>query len=327
MNLSGSAHGTSRCYQHFAGESGDKLHPAGADDCRPLALVVEGQAFMRHIFRAALEGAGCLVEEAGSGEEAIDLFQKQRPDLLVLDLVMPGMDGFKTCAALRCLDEGRHTPILVVTNLQDSASIRQAFEAGATDFVTQPVNGELLGYRARFLLRAGRALEDLARSAYYDTLTGLSNRALFTDYLQKALAQADRSESMVALLFLDLDHFKDINDTHGHEFGDKLLKKVARRLANCLRTVDTLARLGGDEFVVMLTAAGREAAGATAHRILETFRTPFDIDGRQIYANFSIGIALYPDDALDLEGLLRSADSAMYQAKALGRQNVQFLSA
>jgi diguanylate cyclase (GGDEF)-like protein/PAS domain S-box-containing protein len=435
-------------------ESNCKANPGDRSaTAKPLVLVVADEPFMRRFFRTALEEAGCLVEEACSGEEAIALLQQQRPDLVVLDLVMPGMDDFQTCAALRGLEEGKHTPILVVTSLQDTAAIHQAIEAGATDFITKPVNGELLGCRARYLLRAGSALEDLARSeanlqvlraaveslpigitirdaqgriiytnpaeavmhgyeaiellhqdvrvlapkhlhcstkldkleryaawqresinrrkdgaefpvqlssvavrnaqgdflgiitacediserkkseaqihqlAFFDTLTGLSNRALFMDYLQKALAQADRSDSTVGLLFLDLDHFKDINDTQGHEFGDKLLQEVARRLSHCLRAADYLARLGGDEFVVMIGAGGQEAASATALRIMETFRPPFDIEGRRIYASFSIGIALYPDDAPDLEGLLRSADTAMYQAKARGRQNFQFFSA
>jgi diguanylate cyclase (GGDEF)-like protein/PAS domain S-box-containing protein len=432
---------------NYRSSAGDR-----SETTKPLVLVVDDQAFMRRILRAALEGAGFLVEEACSGEEAMERFQRQPPDLLVLDLTMPGMDGFRTCAAIRSLASGRHMPIMVVTSLQDTASIHQAFEAGATDFITKPINGELLGYRARYLFKAGRALEDLAQSevslkflraaveslpigitisdaqgtiiytnpaeavmhgyeavellhkdvrvlaprrlhgssqvklekyaawqresinrskngvefpvqlssvavrspqgeflgvitacediterkkneaqikqlAYYDTLTSLPNRALFMDYLQKALAQADRSEKTVSLLFLDIDHFKDINDSHGHEFGDKLLREVARRLSQCLRTADTLARLGGDEFVVMLPADRQEAASTAAHRILETFRIPFEIEGRRIYTGVSIGIALYPDDAPDLEGLLRSADTAMYQAKARGRQNFQFFSA
>jgi diguanylate cyclase (GGDEF)-like protein/PAS domain S-box-containing protein len=435
-------------------ESCNSLQPdAKADSASHTVLVVDDDAFMRLTFREALEEAGCRVEEACDGEAAIVAFQRLRPDLVILDLMMPGMDGFETCAALRNLVEGRHTPILAVTGLNDTASLHQAFEAGATDFVTKPVSGALLGYRARHLLRTGRALEELVRReadlrllkaaveslpigitisdakgkiiytnpaeaamhgfeveellhreanvlapqrlhrtlfleklekcgvwrresvnrrkggeefmvqlssvsvrsphgeflgiitacediterkkneeqihqlAYFDTLTGLPNRALFLDRLQKSLALADRSGKTVAVLFLDLDNFKDINDTQGHDFGDKLLTEVARRLSGCIRDADTLARLGGDEFVVMLAADGHETAGITALRILETFRCPFDIEGRRTYAGFSIGIAIYPDDASDLEGLLRSADAAMYQAKGRGRQNFQFFSA
>ncbi|MEJ2698914.1 MAG: EAL domain-containing protein [Desulfuromonadales bacterium] len=425
-----------------------------SDSTQPLILVVDDEAFMREVFREALEDTGFRVEEASSGQEALVAFERLRPDLVILDLVMPGMDGFEICTALRSLKNGRNTPILAVTGLQDTASIHKAFEAGATDFISKPVNKNLLGYRVLYLLRAGGALEELARSeaslrllraaveslpvgititdpkgkityinpaeakmhgfeveellnrevrvlapkrlrqiclreklrktgpwrretmnlrksgeefpvqlssiavrspqgeflgtvtacediterkknevqihhlAYYDPLTGLPNRALFLDRLQKALALAGRSEKTVAVLFLDLDNFKDINDTQGHDFGDKLLTEVARRLSGCIRGADTLARLGGDEFVIMLVSSnGQQTASATALRILETFRSPFEVEGRRIYTGFSIGIALYPDDASELEGLLRSADTAMYQAKAQGRQTFQFFSA
>jgi len=431
------------------------LRPATrGENTMPSVLVVDDEAFIRMTFRTALEASGWQVLEACCGEEAVEAFRRLRPELVILDLVMPGMDGFETCAALRSCEEGRYTPILAVTGRHDAESIHRAFEAGATDFISKPVSSEVLEYRSRYLLRSGRALKELARSeanlqllraaveslpigitisdakgriiytnpseaamhgyeveellqrdarelapqrlhstwlqekldksgvwrresvnrrkrgeefqvqlssvsvrspegeflgivtacediterkqnetkihhlAYYDTLTRLPNRALFLDRLQKALAQAERSGKTVAVLFLDLDNFKDINDTQGHDFGDKLLMEVARRLSGCLREADTLARLGGDEFVVMLAAAeGRETAGITAQRILETFRTPFDIEGRRTFAGFSIGIAHSPDDAPDVEGLLRSADTAMYQAKARGRQNYQFFSA
>ena len=436
-------------------DSGNNVQPgAGPDAARPMILVVDDQAFIRQTSRAALEEAGFRVEEASGGEEALELFRRLRPDLVVLDLLMPGMDGFDTCVALRRMEEGRRTPILAVTGLRDTDSIHRAFDAGATDCVSKPVSGELLGYRVLCLLRASRALEELTRSegnlmmlreaveslplgmticdadgkiiytnpadaamhgfevgelldknarvlaperihhgrllerqeisgvwrresincrkngnefpvqlssvavrnsqgeflgivsicediterkenearihqlAYYDPLTRFPNRTLFLDRLQKALAQADRYKKSVAVLFLDLDHFKDINDTQGHEFGDRLLTEVARRLSGCVRAADTLARLGGDEFVIMLAATqGQETAGTTARRIQECFRSPFEVEGREIHASISIGIALYPNDARDMEGLMRCADSAMYQAKASGRQNFQFFSA
>jgi diguanylate cyclase (GGDEF)-like protein len=162
--------------------------------------------------------------------------------------------------------------------------------------------------------------------AYFDSLTGLPNRSLFLNRLQKALSQAERSKQTVAVLFLDLDNFKNINDTEGHGFGDRLLKEVARRLTGCIRAADTLARLGGDEFVVLLASSEKKMASSTALRILESFRPPFEIEGRLTYASFSIGIALYPDDASNMKDLLRSADTAMYKAKAGGRQNFQFFS-
>jgi diguanylate cyclase (GGDEF)-like protein/PAS domain S-box-containing protein len=434
-------------------KSCNTLQPvAGADSSLPSVLVVVDDAIMRLRFRIWLEAADWLVEEACGGQKVIEAFQRLRPDLVILELMMPEMDGFKTCASLRNLEEGRHTPILAITGIQDNASINRAFNAGATDFISKPVSSELLKHRARYLLRSGRALEDLARSeanlsllkaaveslpigitisdakgkiiytnpseaamhgyevgellhreaqvlapqrlhrtsslrnpekcelwrresvnrrkdgeefrvhlssisvrnpqgeflgmvtacediterkkneariqtlAYFDSLTGLPNRSLFLNRLQKALSQAERSKQTVAVLFLDLDNFKNINDTEGHGFGDRLLKEVARRLTGCIRAADTLARLGGDEFVVLLASSEKKMASSTALRIMESFRPPFEIEGRLTYASFSIGIALYPDDASNMKDLLRSADTAMYKAKAGGRQNFQFFS-
>ncbi len=165
------------------------------------------------------------------------------------------------------------------------------------------------------------------RLAYYDFLTGLPNRGLFLEQLHKALALAHREERSLCLFFMDLDHFKDINDTLGHDFGDKLLRSVAERLAAQIRGADILARLGGDEFVLVPASVdNREKAGIAARRILSLFAKPFLIDERQIFANASIGIALYPDDGLDTDTLLKSADTAMYQAKNEGRSHYRYFS-
>ena len=165
------------------------------------------------------------------------------------------------------------------------------------------------------------------RLAYYDFLTGLPNRGLFLEQLHKALALAHREERKLCLFFMDLDHFKDVNDTLGHDFGDKLLRAVAERLEDQIRESDILARLGGDEFVLVPASVdNREKAGIAARRILSLFAKPFLIDERQIFANASIGIALYPDDGLDTDTLLKSADTAMYQVKSEGRSHYSFFS-
>jgi len=165
------------------------------------------------------------------------------------------------------------------------------------------------------------------RLAYYDFLTGLPNRGLFLEQLQKALALAHREERKLCLFFLDLDHFKDVNDTLGHDFGDKLLRAVAERLSTQIRESDILARLGGDEFVLVPASVNNQKnAGIAARRILSLFAEPFLIGGRQIYANASIGIALYPDNGLDTDTLLKCADTAMYQTKSEGRSQYRFFS-
>jgi diguanylate cyclase (GGDEF)-like protein/PAS domain S-box-containing protein len=163
--------------------------------------------------------------------------------------------------------------------------------------------------------------------AYYDNLTGLPNRRTFHDRLQLALALANREGHQVGLLFLDLDNFKDINDTLGHDFGDKLIREVADRLSADMRESDTLARLGGDEFVVVLTSiTGRNSAAAAAERVLSLFSRPFTIDGRKTYSSASVGIAIYPDDGPDVESIFKCADTAMYHAKNEGKSNFRFFS-
>ncbi|GGP64025.1 EAL domain-containing protein [Shewanella saliphila] len=170
-----------------------------------------------------------------------------------------------------------------------------------------------------------KAEEDLRVLANFDPLTGLPNRTLFQDRLNHALTKAIRAESMVALLFLDLDRFKHINDSMGHHIGDLLLKAVASRLQNSVREGDTVARLGGDEFTIILEGVAKtKAATIIAEKVLKAFQTPFLLDDKVLTISPSIGISLYPDDADDTTSLIKYADTAMYHAKSLGRNNYQF---
>ena len=172
------------------------------------------------------------------------------------------------------------------------------------------------------------AEEKIHQLAYYDIVTGLPNRGMFLERLHQTLVQAQRDREKVNLLFLDLDNFKDVNDTQGHDVGDKLLRSVAERLSVCMRDSDVLARLGGDEFVVVCpSVATQESVAAVVQRIMAIFTDPFEIEGRQIYTSASIGIAVYPDDSLDATTLFRCADTAMYQAKNDGRAQFRFFSA
>ncbi len=161
--------------------------------------------------------------------------------------------------------------------------------------------------------------------AHYDVLTALPNRVLFQDRFAQALASADRKGDMVALLFLDLDRFKSINDSLGHIVGDELLKSVARRLVRCTRKFDTVARLSGDEFVIILSSiANSDFISIVAENVLESIKAPFHIEGHVFSISASIGASVYPNDGDDMQTLLRNADSAMYHAKKLGRGNFQF---
>ncbi|MBV9080512.1 MAG: EAL domain-containing protein, partial [Elusimicrobia bacterium] len=169
-----------------------------------------------------------------------------------------------------------------------------------------------------------RAEETIKHMAYYDALTDLPNRALFLERLNQALIQAQRNRRVLAVLFLDLDRLKIINDTLGHNMGDRMLKAVAARLKGAMRDTDTVARLGGDEFMLLLPEiANPNDIERITTKILETFATPFQFDSEELYITTSVGVAVYPRDGEDAETLLKNADTAMYRAKRTGRNNCQ----
>ena len=313
---------------------------------RPLALIVDDDETVRLLVRQTLEQSDFDVEEAENGVIALSAFRNRRPHIVLLDVVMPELDGYRTCRAIRQLPEGEHTTILMMTGLDDVDSINEAFDAGATDFITKPMNYLILGHRVRYMLRTMQAFESLRESrrqirhlAYYDSLTNLPNRRLFGDRLNHSLEIARRENHLVALLFIDLDNFKRINDTFGHTVGDNLLQAVARRLLHALRKSDTvsrntegyhlsLSRLGGDEFTVLLEHLKRvEDVAKVARRITETLSAPFLFGKEEVVITPSIGIAVYPHDGKDNEELIKNADTAMYCAKDEGRNNYQFYTA
>ncbi|PLX96829.1 MAG: hypothetical protein C0621_01215 [Desulfuromonas sp.] len=427
-------------------------HPS-LDNTPPLVLIVDDELFMRELLGETLREGGFRTKTVASGKEALAFVAETTPDLILLDLIMPEMDGFATCAALRQLPQSRHTPIMAVTGADDTISIHHAFDVGVTDFVTKQIKGELLVYRILYMLRSSSTLQELIRSeerltiyreameclpigvtmtdaegritymnpaeaemhgfnrdellhrsagslgpgrlrkkilpsemeelgvwsrestnlrkngdefpvqlssicvrngqgdalgmvtvcediterkeaekqiehlAFYDTLTGLPNRWMFQDRLNQAIALAERDQSRFALFFLDLDRFKDINDTLGHQHGDKLLEAVAQRLQETMRKADTFARLGGDEFTLILTGLeGHTGAAMAARRLLELFDAPFIIEGRPVRSSASVGVAIYPDDGTCVDDLLRNADTAMYHAKGHGGRSYRFFS-
>ncbi|HET7712120.1 MAG TPA: EAL domain-containing protein, partial [Thermoanaerobaculia bacterium] len=190
------------------------------------------------------------------------------------------------------------------------------------------IEGGGMVYVVRDISERTYAEEQIRHLAYHDTLTSLPNRLLFKDRLAVALAQAQRAHLRVAVLFLDLDRFKVINDSLGHNVGDELLQAAAERISHCVRESDTVARLGGDEFTLLLPSIQRsEDIAPVAQKILEAMRQPFMIQGREFFTTASIGISLYPDDGSDPETLIKNADTAMYQAKEQGRDNCQMFNA
>ncbi|MBI3188402.1 MAG: EAL domain-containing protein, partial [Gammaproteobacteria bacterium] len=253
---------------------------------------------------------------------------RHNPDLILMDAVMPEMDGFRATTELKSLLEFTDTPILMVTALEDEYSVEQAFMAGACDYITKPVNWVVLKQRVKRLISASHADRKIRHLAYHDTLTGLPNRLLFIDRMDQAISRAIREENRFALIFIDIDHFKMINDSMGHAAGDILLTTVTSRLTSALRRTDTISRLGGDEFTVIVeNIDAPEDAGLVANSLLEMLVRPILIDEREVHISGSIGIALYPDDGTSFGTLLKNADAAMYRAKDLGRNMFQFYAA
>ena len=430
-------------------------------------LLVEDDRVLRTLARHSLQHAGYVVTEVADGEAGLAAFSRLAPDLVLLDVVMPGMNGFDVCRAIRSAPGGVDVPVMMMTAHDDVDSIHKAFAAGATDFVSKPLPLALLGYRVQYLLRSSDATRDLRRSerrlddaqraarlgywdwlaaddqlslspmsrtlfgeageqarsfadilrvvhplerapmeralqrvslarvplsiefrlagasddpvwihargwadtdpsraeltvagtfqdisdikkrdaqthylAYFDPLTGLPNRVSLTSQLDQKLAAARRHRRSLAVLVLDLDNFKQVNETLGHAMGDRLLSLLAARLRQCVRSEDevvaltadavepSIARMGGDEFALLVSDILSSAdAERVAQRVLEAVRHPVVLEGREVVVSASAGLAIYPTDGEHSIDLLSHADSAMYAAKAAGGDCFAFFSA
>jgi diguanylate cyclase (GGDEF)-like protein/PAS domain S-box-containing protein len=442
------------------------MHNSKGVSRQPVVLVVDDDMALRLLIVETLLEDNLAVEEAEDGVEALKLFQRISPDLVLMDVKMPRMDGFTACAEMRKLANGIDTAIVLVTGLDDISSILRAFDAGATDFMTKPVNWPLLSHRVRYLLRAGEAFCNLRQSeqrlsiaqkiakignwdwdlekdtvycsnqmcalwgldpgdgrfshemflqcvhsdekkavratvkhalkektpyrleyriqladgssriiheqaeveydingtpvsmhgtvqdiserkqaeekirflAYYDALTGLPNRQLFSKYVELALFAAMRASSKVALLYVGVDRFKRINDSLGRSAGDQLLQLIATCLADSVRRADIfgefvlakgpdliLSRFTGDEFSILLTGVfEEESLSNVARRILEMLQKPFSVGGQEMNISCSLGISIYPGETDDVEALLKNADVAMAYAKQSGGNTFKF---
>ena len=292
--------------------------PQPRDDAA-IVLVVDDDRSTRSALRHALHLSGFRVEEAGDGTEALLWLEQNTADAILMDALMPVMNGFDACCALKQHPQWKDIPVLMITALEDRQSIERAFESGASDFIPKPIHLSVVNQRVRRVIDANRAERHVHQLAYNDTLTGLPNRLLFVDHLNRAIDRSLSRNSTLAVLFLDLDRFKFINDTLGHEAGDQLLTVMAQRLKGCVRADDCVARLGGDEFTVLLDELPNPGVAASvAQNICRTVSAPLVIAGQEVVMTASIGISLYPDDGRDVSSLLRHADTAMYRAKQHG---------
>lgn len=279
-------------------------------------LVVDDDRSTRSALRHTLQRDGFRVEEAADGAQALTMLKRFQPDVILMDAVMPVMDGFTACAKIQEMPNGRAIPVLMITGLEDNVSVERAFAAGASDYIPKPIHFAVLSQRVRRIIEANRAEKRIRHLAYSDLLTGLPNRTMFFDQLAQSLSRAESNQGILAVLFLDLDRFKYVNDNLGHDVGDRLLVAVAHRVKRSVRNVDCVARLGGDEFTVVLDELdGPAAAAAAAQNICRVLSAPFQIDGHDIFVTSSVGIAMYPNDGTDVSTLVKHADTAMYRAK------------
>jgi two-component system cell cycle response regulator len=285
-------------------------------------LIVDDQEPNVSLLKQLLNEAGYTrVSSTMNSREVCALHLENPYDLILLDLQMPGLDGFQVMAALKTNESDSYLPVIVIT-AQPGHKLR-ALQAGAKDFVTKPFDllevktriHNMLEVRMLYKKLANYAKE-LEQKALYDSMTGLPNRGLVDDRLAHAIALATRHTWTLAVMFLDLDRFKSINDTHGHAVGDGVLKEVAKRLLQHARDEDTVCRNGGDEFLyVLMDPRGDENIQRIADSLVKTIGQPIDMGELQPAIKASIGIAVYPDHGATGEQLIRNADAAMYRAK------------
>jgi diguanylate cyclase (GGDEF)-like protein len=336
-------------------------------NARPRLLVVDDISDNRSILKRRFESRGFDVTEAESGFAAIELIENDAFDLVLLDVMMPGIDGIETLKRIRSQRSASALPVIMVTAKSESGNIVEALEQGANDYVTKPVdfavalarvntqisrrraeqqvvsaneelrkaNEDLEGRveeRTRRLIDANQRLkkeisdrEELqARSqylAYHDSMTGLGNRLLFKEQLEEALEDVTLTPHPLAVLFLDLDGFKAVNDDLGHAAGDETLRAMADILLKQSRGINVICRYGGDEFAVLLVETSKSGARLYADRIRYVLSTWTFAHGRRVTASF--GIASLPEDvAPAADELIRAADEALYAAKRAGKNRV-----
>lgn len=317
-------------------------------------LVVEDDPLANQLICRQLELEGHnIAGRAFDGRQAVEMTKELGPDLVLMDLQMQENNTGHTnmeagAIATQRIQEQCPTPVIILTAHENPTLISKAKAVGAGAYLLKPPKMQEIERAAaiaiaRFndlpemrhlneklqeeIARRKQAEENFKHAATHDALTGLPNRLSLRERAELEIARAKRNQLFLAIMLLDLDHFKTINDTLGHQTGDMLLQTVGERLRQTLRESDTIARLGGDEFLLLLPEIDQvENATETAQRILKAFRTPFSVNDSGISITASLGITFYPDDGDDLETLMKNADIAMYRVKEQGRDNYQYFS-
>jgi diguanylate cyclase (GGDEF)-like protein len=306
------------------------INPSERD--KSIILIVDDEIISRYTVKILLESEGYNLIFAESGAEALEKAQSIMPDVMLLDVMMPEMDGFQVCQHLRANPRLAELPVVMVTALDDRESRLKGLEVGADDFMSKPFDKAELRARIRTITRLNRyrrlveTEEQLAYLANYDVLTSIPNRNLLLERLRQMIRRAynNQQQNIIALTF-DLDGFQMVNDSFGSALGDKLLCEIASRVTRLVPPEASVARLGGDEFVVILESYNLvKDVGELTQQLLEQISQPINLNQHEIVITASIGISVYPNDGKEASILLNNSNTAMSRAKTQGKNTYQF---
>jgi diguanylate cyclase (GGDEF)-like protein len=307
---------------------------------QPLILLVDDDQLAISALREGLGADRYRFLEAHDGAGALTAVRDGHPALVLMDVEMPGLGGVEACRILKSSErQFGFIPVILMTARGPSGRV-EGLELGADDYLVKPIEAAELRARVKSMLRLKASNDQLQQTnqrlaelnvrleelSQTDALTGLHNRYFFDQRFEYELRRARRYRSPIAVVMMDIDHFKLVNDGHGHPFGDLVLRGVAKALGRVLRDVDTLARYGGEEMVAILAETGRDEAGLVAERLrVAVEASRFEDAGQRVPVTISLGVALYPSSVVETGAeLLKNADAALYRAKASGRNQVQF---
>lgn len=273
-------------------------------DDNPQNLQVIGNILKAHGYRIAM---------AQNGRQAIEYVEKKNPDLILMDIMMPGMDGLETCQAIKANEKGVDIPIIFITALTESGNKLKAFEVGGVDYITKPFMKEEVLARVKVHIGLKKAMERLQQMVVTDEMTGVFNRRYAYEVLSREMSVAKRNNTLFTLCFVDIDNLKVINDTYGHEKGDQLINEVVKGFTGAIRTSDYIFRMGGDEFLLLFPGTDIEDATILVQRLYDKINRK-EICGMPI--DFSVGFAKFgSNDDINSEELIKTADDAMYEQK------------
>ena len=284
-------------------------------------LVVDDEPDKLQLLAFALRGEGYEVRTACDGAEALTAVEVHQPDLIITDVMMPEMDGYEMIRRVRSNPLTKFIPVIIQSAARGAAQdVRHGSELGALGYITDPTDIDLLRARARTLLEFKSYLDSCEEAAFTDHLTGLANRRRFERQLEREVARSERYGHRFCLLLLDVDHFKEVNDTRGHDAGDEALRRVGNVIQAGTRGIDTGARIGGDEFAVILPETSFERGLEVAERLREAIRA---MDAPEFgVVTVSCGLAEFPSHARSGRELKTATDAALYEAKRGGRDRV-----